>query len=264
MSRIARPGDSEITVRLYSPRSASGVPESVADLKIRLAVSRCRLMERTPAHVLGTLARGGVVALWGTAAEVRAGSEGTEELGVGLVSTEVQYYVRTQMQPGSRLMCTAYVVKVFSSAGAPTRPVCHSPPTVAGGVRCHSPLLRGVTLGVTGFCPSPSRPQLPNYVTVSDLGLGEPRSMSVAVLRLLWEFSWDAVAPEVRDGGLLVADQEEWLAGRAVAWAGLSADVLLVTTGSRNLDSVVVGVNDALARTRRSVTWRCRWVRSGS
>jgi hypothetical protein len=139
-SRVALPDGGEATVRVYSPRSAGGVPESVGELPLRLAVSRCRLVERTPAHVLATLARGGVVALWGTAAEVRAGSEGTDGLGVGVVATEIHYLVRHKMGLASRLMCQALVVKVFVSAAAPTRPVClpspsspHTPPAAAGG-----------------------------------------------------------------------------------------------------------------------------------
>ena len=72
--------------------------------------------------------------------------------------------------------------------------------------------------------------------------------MSMAVLRLLWEFSEQAVEEGLVGGGLLIADSTEWLAGRALAWAGLPADLLLVSTGDRDLDSVQVGLQDALAQ----------------
>jgi len=155
-SRVALPGGGETTVRVYSPRSAGGVPESVGELPIRLAVSRCRLVERTPTHVLATLARGGVVALWGTAAEVRAGSEGTDGLGVGVVATEVHYFVRHKMGLASRLMCQALVVKVFTSAAVPTRPVCPTPPHTARG--CGGREGGGHPACQGGEVPTPSRP----------------------------------------------------------------------------------------------------------
>ena len=123
-SRVPLPEGGQATLRVYSPRSAGGVPESVGDLPIRLAVSRCRLTARTPSHVLATLAAGGVVALWGTAAEVRAGSEGTADLGVGVETVELHYLVRHKMGLASRLTCQALIIRVCVSAAAPIRQVC--------------------------------------------------------------------------------------------------------------------------------------------
>ena len=122
-SRVALPEGGQATLRVYSPRAAGGVPESVGDLPIRLAVSRCRLTARTPSHVLATLAAGGVVALWGTAAEVRAGSEGMTDLGVGVEAVEVHYLVRHKLGLASRLMCQSLVVRVMVTSAAPIRQV---------------------------------------------------------------------------------------------------------------------------------------------
>ena len=108
---------------------------------------------------------------------------------------------------------------------------------------------RGTWFGHLRYLKHPClAPQLPNAVIVSEAGLGEPASMSMAVLKLLWEFSGQSVEEALVAGGLLIADSTEWLAGRALAWAGVPADLLLVSTGDRDLDSVQVGLQDALAQ----------------
>ena len=90
--------------------------------------------------------------------------------------------------------------------------------------------------------------QLPNYVTVLDRALGEPRSLHAVVLKLLWDFSDTAVPHDVQDGCLLLSDTDEWLPGRAMAWGNVNTDVLYVYNGSRDLKDVELTVNASLAQ----------------
>ena len=89
---------------------------------VRLAVHRCRALVRAPDHVASALAGGAMVALWGSAQEVRQAAEGLEDVGIAVVSADMHYFVRQRLG-GSRLQCSALVIRVLSAVSAPLRPV---------------------------------------------------------------------------------------------------------------------------------------------
>ena len=70
----------------------------------------------------------------------------------------------------------------------------------------------------------------------------------MALLHLLWVYSHDAVPAELREGDLLISDTDEWIAARAIAWAGMTTDILFVYTGNRPMVDVEVAMNAALAQ----------------
>jgi hypothetical protein len=81
---------------------------------------------------------------------------------------------------------------------------------------------------------------------VDERALGDPKTLHIPTVKMMWEYASGAVPEELRSGALLISDNTEWLAGRVLSWGAIKADVVLVYGGDRDVNSVEVGINSAL------------------
>ena len=89
---------------------------------------------------------------------------------------------------------------------------------------------------------------MPNYICVSDKSLGNPPSLSAAVMRWLWEVADRNTCGDVHDGALLICGSDDFLPARALTWAGVAADVLYLHMGDKELKDVEVGLQAGLVQ----------------